>query len=127
NGFYFSYTRAPDSIGADIIFQCRLNCSYPIFLTQPTNGAGIGYRPNNLFYISDHNNNQVGFGNYVLVRGTVKDLTGTIGYSNIAISIKDGATVYTDQDGNFVLRVHNGQESLRASNVYINSGGDFLI
>lgn len=127
NGFYFSYTRAPDSIGADIIFQCRLNCSYPIFLTQPTNGAGIGYRPNNLFYISDHNNNQIGFGNYVILTGRVTDLTGVIGYSNIAITIVNGETVYTDDNGNYTLRIHNGQSSSRADNVYINSGGDFLI
>lgn len=127
NGFYFASTKANDSNIVDIQFTCKLNCAYPTVFTSPTNQSGFGYRPNNVTYISDHNGNVVGACNRIIFNGKITDLTGTIGYSNIGISIVDGSTVYTKQDGTFTLIVHNGQHTLRQSNVYVNSGGNFLI
>ena len=127
NGFYFAYTKDQNANVANIEFVCRLNCQYPFIFQDPTNQAGSGWRPNAPAYISDHNNGVVGDCNRVLLNGKITSLDGTIGYSNISISIKDGETVLTKNDGTFTLIIHNGQQSSRVSNVYINSGGNFLI
>lgn len=127
NGFYFATTKANNANIVDIQFTCKLNCAYPTVFTSPTSQAGSGWRPNNITYLSDHNGNVVGDCNRIIYNGKITDLTGTIGYSNIGISIVDGSTVYTKSDGTFILIVHNGQPTLRQSNIYVNSGGNFLI
>lgn len=127
NGFYFAATKVANSNVVDIEFTCKLNCAYPFVFTSPTSQAGSGWRPNNITFLADHNGNVVGDCNRIVYNGKITDLTGTIGYSNIGISIVDGSTVYTKQDGTFTLIVHNGQSVLRQSNVYVNSGGNFLI
>ncbi len=127
NGFYFAYTKANNSVVVDIEFRCKLNCGYPAIFTSPTSQSGSGWRPNNICYLSDHNSNIVGDCNRIIYNGKITDLTGTIGYSNISISIVDGSTVYTKSDGTFTLIIHNGQSTLRQSNVYVNAGGNFLI
>lgn len=127
NGFYFAYTKAQNSDVADVQFICRLNCQYPTTFSDPTNQGGSGWRPNGPAYISDHNSGVVGDCNRVLLNGKITSLDGTIGYSNIAVSIKDGQTVLTKNDGTFTLIIHNGQLAIRVSNVYVNAGGNFLI
>jgi len=62
-----------------------------------------------------------------LVRGRITSLDGSVGYSNIAVSIKDGTTVYTNSNGDFEMIVHNGQNTPRSSGVYINAGGNYII
>lgn len=126
NGFYFAYTKAQHADVADIQFTCQLNCVAKVF-SDPTNQSGSGWRPNATAYLSDHNNGIVGDCNRVLLSGKITSLDGTIGYSNIAVSIKDGATVLSKNDGTFVLIIHNGQTIFRVSNVYVNAGGNFLI
>lgn len=127
NGFYFAYTKRQNSNIIDMRVICKLNCAYPTVFTIVTNQSGAGWRPNSPAYLSDHNNGVVGDCNRVLLTGAITNLDGTIPYSNIAVSIVDGATVLTNETGMFILIVHNGQKSLRVSNVYINSGGNFLI
>jgi hypothetical protein len=127
NGFYFAYTKAQNSNIADIQFTCKLNCQYPTSFHIPTSQSGPGWRPNPVAYITDHNNGIVGQCNRIVYSGKITNIDGSIGYSNIAISIKDGAIVYTKSDGTFELIVHNGQSALRVSNVYVNAGGNFLI
>lgn len=127
NGFYFGYTKAADSDIVDIQFSCKLNCVYPTIFVSPTNNAGSGWRSDNITYLADHNANVVGDCNRILYNGKITSLDGTIGYQNIAVSIKDGATVFTKSDGTFTLIIHNGQNTLRQSNVYVNAGGNFNI
>lgn len=127
NGFYFAYTKRQISDIMDIQFVCKLNCAYPTLFSVQTAGAGSGWRPGNNAYISDHNNGVVGDCNRVLLNGKITSLDGTIGYNNIGISIADGSTVYTQSDGSFQLVIHNGQNTIRGSNIYINAGGNYLI
>lgn len=126
NGFYWGYTKADNSDDREMGFTYRKNCAYPaIFIIYSS--AGFGWKENGVAYYSTYNGNQVGFGNYVVYRARITDVTGAIGYSNVGISIKDGSTVYTDGDGNARLIIHNGQQQNRQSNVYINAGSDFII
>lgn len=127
NGFYFANTKAANADVTDVEFTIKLNCAYPFVFSYPTSQSGSGWRVNNTIYLSDHNGNVVGDCNRIIYTGKITDLTGTIGYSNIGISIVDGSTVYTQQDGTFTLIAHNGQPTLRQSNVYVNAGGNFLI
>lgn len=127
NGFYFAYTKAQNADVANIQFTCKLDCVYPTVFQDPTNQSGSGWRPNAPAYISDHNNGVVGDCNRVLLTGTITSLDGSIGYSNIAVSIKDGETVLTNENGSFTLIIHNGLPTLRQSSVYVNSGGNFVI
>lgn len=126
NGFYFAYTKAANSADREISFNFRRNCTYPAnFIIYSS--AGIGWKENGVAYFSSYNNNTVGFANYVVYKARITDLTGAIGYSDIAISITDGGTVYTDSNGEASLIIHNGRNFDRIGNVYINAGGDFLI
>lgn len=125
NGFYYAMNRQSNADDSIIEFTCKINCTYPTVFQIATAGTGFGWFKNGDAYLSDQNSGSVGFANYILYKISIKDLTGTIGYSNIGISIKDGQTVYTDQNGNATLRIHNGQSTLRTSEVYINAGGNF--
>lgn len=127
NGFYWAYTKAADSASTDIQMVAKVNCGYPFIFNIPTSQTGIGWKVNAVSYLSSNNNGEVGDCNRVVFNGKVTDLSGAIGYSNIAVSIKDGATVLTRTDGTFTLVIHNGKNSLRSSNVYVNAGGNFLI
>lgn len=125
NGFYFAFTKKQNSGVSDIHIIGKVNCVTIDFDIKTA--GGIGWRPNPVAYLSDHNAGIVGDCNRVIVSGRITSLDGTIGYSDIAISIKDGATVYTQSDGTFTLVVHNGQIALRVSNIYVNAGGNFII
>lgn len=127
NGFYWAKTRVQGSDRSDIKFIAKLNCAYPERFNIPTSQAGGGWRVNAVSYLSDNNSGVIGDCNRILVKGRITNIGGTIGYSNIAVSIVDGETVYTDSNGDFTLIVHNGQSTLRTSNIYINAGGNFLI
>jgi hypothetical protein len=127
NGFYWGYTKVQESDDTNVLFAARMNCAFPRFFTIQTSQAGIGWCQNAPAYLSDNNNGEVGDCNRVLLNGRITNIGGTVGYSNIAISILDGETVYTDQDGRFTLIIHNGRQNNRSSNIYVNAGSNFLI
>lgn len=126
NGFYFAYVISDHAGISDVHITGNINC-IPVNFDIKTSQGGTGWRPNPTAYLADHNSGVVGGCNRVLLNGNITSLDGTIGYSNIAISIKDGATTLTNQNGQFTLVIHNGGPNLRQSNVYINSGGNFVI
>lgn len=126
NGFYFAYTKAANSNVEDIKFTGNVNC-VPDSFVVPTSQSGSGWRPNPPAYLSDHNGGIVGDCNRIIYTGKITSLDGTTGYANVSISIVDGATVVTKSDGTFELVIHNGLNTLRSSNVYVNAGGNFLI
>lgn len=127
NGFYWAYTKVDNSSSVDIQFACKLNCAYPTYFTIPTSSSGIGWKQNADSYLADNNGGIVGVANRIIMTGKITSLDGSLTYSNIAISIKDGATVYTASDGTFTLIIHNGTNVLRTSNVYVNAGSNFNI
>lgn len=126
NGFYFAYVVSDHAGISDVHIIGNINCSQVNFDIKTSQG-GTGWRPNPTAYLADHNGGVVGDCNRVLLTGTITSLDGTIRYSNIAISIVDGATDLTDQNGQFTLVIHNGGPNSRQSNVYVNSGGNFAI
>jgi len=126
NGFYWAYYIGTHAGNADIHIFGNLNCLQVNFDIKTSQG-GAGWRQNPVTYLADHNNGVVGDCNRVLLKGRITSLDGTVGYSNISISIKDGATALTDGNGNFTLIIHNGQSAYRQSNVYVNAAGNFLI
>jgi hypothetical protein len=129
NGFYWAYTKKQSSSTANIEILCKLNCTYPYQFEIPSgvSGAVLGPINNNYAYLTDHNGGVVGACNQVLIQGVITDLTGTIPYSNISVSIANGGTVTTASDGTFTLIVHNGQPTLRTDNIYISAAGNFLV
>ncbi len=126
NGFYWGFSTFLAS-DADIEFSAKVNCAFPTTFVIPTSEAGSGWKKNNIAYLSDNNGGVFGDCNRILLTGRMTNLDGTIGYSNVAISIKDGMTVYTDTNGGFTLIIHNGQSFTRSSNIYINAGSNFRI
>jgi hypothetical protein len=128
NGFYWAYTPSDIADTANIEVTAKFNCTYPFKFEIPSGIPGsIGWFQEGNSYLSDHNGGVVGDCNRILVKGKITDVTGTIPYANIAVSIKDGATTLTQQDGTFILIVHNGQPTSRTSNIYVNASGNFLI
>lgn len=127
NGFYFGWVWGRDNQNrADILFTAKANCQYPVsYLVQIDDQPG--WKPNNTTFFANLNGGQVGNANRILYRGRVTDLGGTIGYSNIAVSIFGGQTTYTNSNGTFELVVHNGLPENRVDRVYLNAGGNFLI
>ena len=128
NGFYWAYTNNIIAPTVDIQFVAKVNCAYPTFLNIPTSQPGSGWKQNADNYLSQYTGTgTVGAANRIIFTGKITSLDGTLTYSNIAVSIKDGETVYTASDGTFTMIVHNGMAVLRVSNVYVNAGGNFLI
>lgn len=126
NGFYWAYIVDEHAGISDVHIIGNINCIQVNFDIKTAQG-GTGWKQNPTAYLSDHNNGVVGDCNRVLLLGVITSLDGTIPYSNIAVSIKDGATVLTNQLGQFTLVIHNGFSLPRRSNVYVNSGGNFAI
>jgi len=126
NGFYWSFTRIRRSDVVDIQFFVILNCN-SINFTVTTQEGGFGYKRNVPVFLDSYNGGVVGGCNRIVYNGKITNIAGTLNYSNIAISIKDGSTVLTDSNGEFTLIVHNGQYTKRISNVYVNAGGNFII
>lgn len=126
NGFYWAYTKVANSDKVDIQFKSRVNCIAGTF-EIPTSGGGLGWMQNAIAYFTSFNNNAVGDCNRIIYKGKITDLTGTINYSNVSISIKDGDSVKTRSDGTFTLIIHNGKFTPRSSNIYVNAGGNFII
>jgi hypothetical protein len=127
NGFFFGWVWGSNNQNrADILFTAKANCNYPVSFLVPIDD-NAGWKKNNQTYLDQLNGGQVGFANRILYRGRVTDPTGLIGYSNISVSVKDGQTVYTNSDGTFELVLHNGQNNIRVSNIYLNASGNFLI
>lgn len=126
NGFYWAYTKVVNADHVDIDFIPKVNCVMTSF-SIPTSQTGIGWKQNAIAFLASHNNGVVGPCNRVIYTGRITDSTGLIGYSNVAISIKDGATAITRTDGSFTLIIHNGQSTLRISNIYVNAASNFLM
>lgn len=127
NGHYWAYTKVRNAGLVDIEFYPVINCSSTHFIVQTAQG-GIGWRENPPTYLENYTGTGViGGCNRVVYKGKITNLAGTINYSNIAISIKDGSTALTKLDGTFTLIVHNGYSTPRISNVYINAPGNFII
>lgn len=127
NGHYFAYTKRDSADVIDIIFTCKLNCQYPFSFVVGVATGGSGWKDGNKGYITDHNGGLVGDCNRILVNGRITNLDGTIGYGSVGISIVNGSTVFTKEDGTFQLVVHNGKNTLRSDNIYINPGGNFVM
>lgn len=126
NGFYWAYIVDDHAGISDVHIVGNINCVIVNFDIRTAQG-GTGWKQNPTAYLSDHNGGIIGDCNRVIYSGTITSLDGTIPYSNIAVSIKDGATVLTNQNGQFTLVIHNGMSFPRVSNVYVNSGGNFVI
>lgn len=126
NGFYWAYIVTSSAGISDIHITGNINCIQVNFDIKTAQG-GTGWKQNPTAYLSDHNAGVIGDCNRVLLSGIITSLDGTIPYSNIAVSIKDGATVLTNENGQFTLIIHNGFSTPRVSNVYVNSGGNFVI
>ncbi len=131
NGFFFGYSWGvdPHNYNADMRFTPKFNCqdNFEFLFINPQKGVS-GWKTNNSVYVSDYNGGSFGAANRILYFGRVTNLDGSIGYSNIGVTIKDGETVYTDNDGRFALVIHCGQPNgIRVSNVYVNAGGNFRI
>ena len=126
NGFYWGYTKAADSKITNIQFRAIINCNNKTF-NIPSAQLGSGWKKNANAFLETQNNGQVGNCNRVILKGSVKNLAGTIGYSNIAITMIDGPTVYTDSEGNFEMYVHNGFNRTRTSTVFANGGNGYTI
>lgn len=126
NGFYWAYIVTSSAGISDVHIIGNINCIQVNFDIKTAQG-GTGWKQNPTAYLSDHNAGVIGDCNRVLYTGTITSLDGTIPYSNIAISIKDGSTVLTNENGQFTLIIHNGLPAPRVSNVYVNSGGNFVI
>lgn len=127
NGFYFADTRGNHAGIANIQLIVKFNCAYPKQYEIPTSHAGIGWCPNAPAFMANYNGGVFGDCNRIIYSGKITSLDGTIPYSNIAVSIVDGSTAYTNQDGVFTLIVHNGQGTNRVSNIYVNAGGNYII
>ena len=129
NGFFFTYQWGDDiqNNRADIRFQDTANCSTIDFTVSNTNDNAAGWKPNNLAYFASYNTPPaVGVANRVLVRGTITTTDG-VPLARISVTIADGGTDYTNDDGEFEIVVHNGLAEPRVSNIYINAGGNFTI
>lgn len=126
NGFYWAYIVTSSAGISDVHIVGNINCIQVNFDIKTAQG-GTGWKQNPTAYLSDHNAGVIGDCNRVLYTGTITSLDGTIPYSNIAVSIKDGSTVLTNENGQFTLIIHNGFPFPRVSNVYVNSGGNFVI
>lgn len=128
NGFFFAYTWGSDirQNREDVRFTVNKDCSYPFYFTVETPDGAFWKRDIEVYFDS-YNSGVVGTANRVLVEGTVRNLDSTLSYSNIGISIVNGQTVYSDENGNFTLVVHNGLNTLRSSNIYVNAAGNFNI
>lgn len=126
NGFYWAYTSYPSAGIADVHIVGNINC-VQVNIDIRTAQGGTGWKQNPTAYLSDHNSGIIRGCNRVVMTGTITSLDGTIPYSNIAVSIKDGSTVLTNENGIFSLVIHNGMPFPRVSNVYVNSGGNFVI
>lgn len=125
NGFYWAFTKVANSDSVNVQFFSFLNCGAITQFTIATSGSGSGWMKNADAYISNYGG--TGACNWVEFKGSVKDISGAIGYSGIAVSLKDGPTVYTRADGSFIMHVHNGRSTPRASNVYVNAGGNYIM
>jgi len=115
-----------DNNKADIRFNDVIDCAMDDFTITNNRNNIVGWIPNNIAYFSSYNGNEVGVANRVLVRGTITNTDG-IPLSRIAVTIQDGMTDYTDDNGVFELVVHNGLAQDRVSTIYINAGGNFTI
>lgn len=126
NGFFFALTWGGDTRqdNQDIRFTIKEDCTYPFYFTVPIED-GPHWKRNIEVFFDIYNGNEVGTANRVFVEGYVRDLTNTIPYSNIGVSITDGQTVYTDNDGFFSLIVHNGLNFTRTGSIYVNAAGNF--
>jgi len=128
NGFFFANTWGGNSDQADqdIVFTIKKDCAYPFDFTV-TIENGATWKRNIEVFFDTYNGGVVGSANRVLLEGYVRDLTNTIPYSNIGVSLVGTETAYTDSNGFFSIIVHNGLNNTRVDNIYINAAGNFTL
>lgn len=130
NGFFWGYTwgSSTNNNSSNIHFHAVMECAVKDFIIPINNvGSDSAWRHDNIAYASDYNGGTFGFADRIILSGRITDSTGTIGYANIGVSFVNGETVFTDNNGNYQLVIHNGFTGANFSNIYINSGGSFLI
>lgn len=129
NGFFWGYTWGGDIRHnfANTLFSAKINCNLTSFTVTNNRDNAAGWKPDNNATLASQNGGVVGVNNRIIVTGRITDDTGDIGYSNIGVSIKGGATTYSQSDGYFTLIVHNGNQNPLQSVIYINAGGLFEI
>jgi len=125
NGFFFGYAWGRDSayFGINVVFTNTINCSTQSFTVDVP--YGVGWFNNLTPTVKSYFPSYPYPSDRIIITDRITDITGTIPYANIAVSIKDGATDYTDSDGRFRIVIHNGLPILRVSNVYVNASGNF--
>lgn len=104
NGFFWAYSSDGDAREAEVRITGVRDCgaSTAFFTSNTPNG---NYSKDIEAFLS---NTELEPCNRVVVSGRVQDATGTVGYSNVGVSIFGGAEVFTDENGNFEILVHNG-------------------
>lgn len=127
NGFFFAYVWGDKSASteADLKFPNKINCMVNTFTYSL--GKDEHWKVATLSFAEKNSGQVVGYANRIKITGRMTTTTG-IPLSRIAVTLEDGATDYTDDDGIFTIWAHSGWTNLyRYSRIYINSGGSFLI
>jgi hypothetical protein len=143
NGFFFMLryaTGAAMDVHITGYFECGNSILFQILAMGASSG---GYNVMGINYVSDYipvppdttpYNVNV---NAILYQIKVTDSTGTIPYSNVSVTIKDGATANTNENGLATIVVHNASNSstressdgayTSTNQVYVNAASNFLI
>lgn len=130
NGFFFVHTWGRSfQDNEDLLFGMSKNCVYPYnFIVPIANGAG--WKKDIIVYYDIASGTPISNSDRYIIEGTITDLTGTIPYSNISVSLKDGGTDATDSNGKYRIVAHNGLNPspvTRRDNLYVNAAGNFII
>lgn len=132
NGFFFFYSGRGNADNSNVDIWGNKNCTYydrnDNFLSTST-GGDSGWFPNQNLYFSSVTGGQNQDCNRIYITGRITNLEGTLGYSNVSISIDGGNIATTDDNGDFTLIAHNGLDvgDTPTRFLYINAGGDFII
>lgn len=131
NGFFFQYSGRGDADEANVVFWGNKDCTYydqaGSFFETDLVGEHRGWHPNQNLYWSNYNSDLVTDCNRIVITGRVENADGTLGYSNVSVSISFGGTATTNDNGEFTLIAHQGLSAAPTRYLYINAGGDFVI
>lgn len=127
NGFFFAYVWGDDEANntADVKFKNKVDCAEGFeFVVE--RGGTEHVKPVQIVQFADYHYQTVGIPNRVFIRGRITNTAG-IPMSRIAVSLRNGATDYTNDNGDFEIIAHNGTSAPRTETLYINAGGSFTI